>query len=118
MSLRAFLAEGHAAPVEALGAELMRRIAAVVPVLSVPLVAAALGAGAGSREELLARMEAMVARLQAAGAVLKLPPQGVTAALEEGLAPLIERGIVTKGLQVVPSEARLLAFYAAAVPEV
>jgi glycerol-3-phosphate O-acyltransferase len=118
VSLRAFLAEGHAAPVEALGAELMQRIAAVVPVLSVPLVAAALGAGAGSREELLARMEATVARLQAAGAVLKLPPQGVTAALEEGLAPLIERGIVTPGLQVVPGEARLLAFYAAAVPEV
>jgi len=55
--------------------------------------------------------------LQAAGAVLKLPPQGVAAALEEGLAPLIRRGIVTEALQPVPSETALLAFYAASVPE-
>ena len=117
VSLRAFLAEGHAAPVEELGALLMQRIAAVVPVLPVPLVAAALGQGAASRADLLARMEARVARLQAAGAVLKLPPQGVAAALEEGLAPLIRRGIVTEALQPVPSEVALLAFYAASVPE-
>jgi hypothetical protein len=82
----------------------------------VPLVAAALGEGAADRAELLARMEALSARLREAGAVLKLPPQGIEAVLDEGLTPLVGRGIVTPGLQVVPEEAALLAFYAAAVP--
>jgi glycerol-3-phosphate O-acyltransferase len=116
MSLRAFLAAGGS--VEGLGAALMERIAAVVPVLPVPLVAAALGEGAPSREELLARVEALVARLEAAGAVLKLPPQGVERALDEGLAPLIARGLVTPKLQPVAAERAVLAFYAASVPVV
>jgi glycerol-3-phosphate O-acyltransferase len=49
---------------------------------------------------------------------LKLPPQGLTAALEEGLAPLVQRGIVTAALQPVAAERALLQFYAASVPEV
>ncbi len=65
LSLRAFLAAGGT--VEGLGTALMERIAAVVPVLPVPLVAAALGQGAADRAELRARMEALAARLQAAG---------------------------------------------------
>ena len=116
VSLRAYLAEGNT--VRGLGPRLMAAIAAVVPVLPVPLVARALGDGAASREELRARIEALVARLKAAGAVLKLPPQGLDAALEEGLTPLIARGLVTKALQPVLSERRLLQFYAAAIPDV
>jgi glycerol-3-phosphate O-acyltransferase len=104
--------------VETLGERLMRAIAAVVPVLPVPLVAKALGEGVASREELMARVTALVDRLRDAGAVLKLPPQGVEAALAEGLAPLIARGIVTEALQPVALEAGLLRFYAASVPEV
>ncbi len=114
VSLRDHLAAGG--KVEALGDVLMARIAAVVPVLPVPLVAAALGEGAESREALLARMEAMAERLASAGAVLKLPPQGMAQALEEGLAPLLARGLVTEGLQPVAAERALLAFYAASVP--
>lgn len=116
VSLREFLAAGGS--VEGLGARLMAAIAEVVPVLPVPLVARALGEGAASREELRGRLEALVARLKAAGAVLKLPPQGVEAVLDEGLAPLIARGLVTEGLQPIASERRLLEFYAAAIPEV
>jgi glycerol-3-phosphate O-acyltransferase len=116
VSLRDFLTAGGT--VEALGARLMAAIAEVVPVLPVPLVARALGEGATSREELRGRVEALVARLTAAGAVLKLPPQGVDAVLDEGLAPLIARGLVSEGLQPVALERRLLAFYAAAIPEV
>ena len=101
-----------------LGARLMAAIAAVVPVLPVPLVAAALGAGAASREVLQARVEAMMARLTAAGAVVKLPPQGMAAVMAEGLEPLIARGLVTEGLQPVAGQEAVLAFYAAAVPEV
>ena len=117
VSLRAFLAEGHAAPVEALGQRLMERITGVVPVLPVPLVAAALGQGAASRNDLLMRVQALTGRLAAAGAVMHLP-EDPAAALEEGLAPLIARGVVTSDLQPVPSGAALLAFYAASVPAV
>ncbi len=115
LSLRAFVAAGGT--VEGLGAALMTRIAAVVPVLPVPLVAAALGEGAANRDELLARVQALVARLEAAGAVLKLPPQGMERTLEEGLAPLVARGLVTRELQPVAAEKALLAFYAASVPK-
>jgi glycerol-3-phosphate O-acyltransferase len=115
VSLRAHLATGGG--VEALGERLMAAIAGVVPVLPVPLVARALGEGAASREELQARIEALTAGLKAAGAVLKLPPQGVAAVLEEGLSPLIARGLVSEDLQPVAAERALLNFYAASVPE-
>jgi glycerol-3-phosphate O-acyltransferase len=95
----------------------MAAIAEVVPVLPVPLVAKALGEGAASRMELVGRMEALLARLKAAGAVLKLPPQGLEAVLDEGLGPLIRRGLVSEDLQPVAEGRSLLAFYAASVPE-
>jgi glycerol-3-phosphate O-acyltransferase len=116
VSLREHLTAGGT--VEALGERLMAAISAVVPVLPVPLVARAIGDGAASREELMQRIEALVGRLSAAGTVLKLPPQGLAVALEEGLTPLVKRGLVTEGLQPVPEERSLLAFYAASVPEV
>jgi glycerol-3-phosphate O-acyltransferase len=115
VSLRGHLAAGGT--VEGLGARLMAAIAAVVPVLPVPLVALALGEGAASREELAARVTVLIARLEAAGAVLKLPPQGIDAVLAEGLGPLIRRGIVTEALQPVATEKALLAFYAAPVDQ-
>jgi glycerol-3-phosphate O-acyltransferase len=115
VSLRAHLAAGGT--VDTLGQRLMAAIAAVVPVLPVPLVARALGDGAASREELALRVTALAARLTAAGAVLRLPPQGAEAILAEGLDPLIRRGLVGPDLQALPAGRALLAFYAAAVPE-
>jgi glycerol-3-phosphate O-acyltransferase len=115
VSLREHLGAGGT--VDALGERLMAAIAAVVPVLPVPLVAKALGEGAASREELMQRIEGLIAALRAKGAVLKLPPQGGEAVLEEGLTPLIRRGIVTDSLQPVATEAAVLRFYAASVPE-
>jgi glycerol-3-phosphate O-acyltransferase len=82
----------------------------------VPLVAAALAEGAASRDELQSRVEALITRLVAAGAVLKLPPQGIEATLTEGLLPLIARGLVSVDLQPVASERAVLQFYAASVP--
>ena len=116
VSLRAFLAGGGS--IQALGARLMAAITEVVPVLPVPLVARALGEGAASHAELRGRVEALVDRLTASGAVLKLPPQGLDRTLDEGLTPLIARGLVTSALQPVASERALLAFYAASVPEI
>lgn len=115
VSLRDHLAGGGT--VEALGERLMAAIAAVVPVLPVPLVARALGAGVASREDLQARVQEMIGQLQAAGAVLKLPPAGGASVLDEGLEPLIKRGLVTSDLIPVPEQRSLLEFYAASVPD-
>ncbi len=113
VALRGHLAAGGT--VESLGDRLMAEITAVVPVLPVPLVALALGAGAASRGDLADRVTALIARLGAAGAVLMLPQQGIEAVLAEGLGPLIRRGLVTEDLQPVDGQAALLAFYAAPV---
>ncbi len=114
LSLREHLGAGGT--VEGLGERLMAAIAAVVPVLPVPLVARALGEGAASREELSARVEALMVGLRTAGAVLKLPPVGGASVLDEGLEPLIRRGLVSAELKPVPAERALLEFYAASVP--
>ena len=58
------------------------------------------------------RVMALTLRLTQAGAVMKLPT-GIDAVLDQGLAPLIARGLVTEALQPVADERALLAFYAA-----
>jgi glycerol-3-phosphate O-acyltransferase len=91
----------------------MQAIAAVVPVLPVPLVAAAvLRGGDGPLEE---RVAALASVLREAGAVLKLPPAGLAPALAEGLAPLVARGIVQADGMILPAGLPLLRFYAAPV---
>ncbi|MCX7646960.1 MAG: 1-acyl-sn-glycerol-3-phosphate acyltransferase [Rhodobacteraceae bacterium] len=96
LSLTAFLATPHADPVAALAEELMRRIAAEVPRLPVPLVAEAmLAAGRPLSEAQLADMV----------------PEGAP----EGLANLRMRGLVVEtpeGLAIRPGEEPLFAFYA------
>lgn len=95
----------------------MTAIGAVVPVLPVPLVAEALGQGASSRDELIGRIEVLIERLKAAGAALKLPTT-IESVLQEGLDPLIKRGLVSKDLKPVANEVDLLAFYAASVRQI
>ena len=112
VSLRAYLAAGSGG-VEDLGRRLMDEIAAVVPVLAVPLIAAAILQGGDG--PLQARVTALAARLQAQGAVLKLPPAGIAQTLSEGLVPLVARGIVGSGGVVLPLGLPLLRFYAAPV---
>jgi glycerol-3-phosphate O-acyltransferase len=115
ISLKAYLAEGHDPSIEALGARLMAAIGQTVPVVPVPLVAAALQEGAGGRAGIEARAAALVARLTEAGAELRLAPHGIATTVEEGLRPLIARGILTKDLLPVTARRPLLAFYAASV---
>jgi glycerol-3-phosphate O-acyltransferase len=115
LSLRDHLAAGG--DVEGLGARLMEAIARAVPVLPVPLLAAVLAEGGVTRADVEARTEAMVARLTAAGAVVKLPPQGLAATVTEGLAPLVARGIVDADLAPVAGMSAYLAFYAAPVQQ-
>jgi len=115
VSLEGFKDDVKEATPDALGQHLMAAIARVVPVVPVALVAAALREGSANRAELAVVMARLQGELQARGAVLKLPPQGLTAALEEGLAPLIGRRLVTEDLKPVAGAERVLAFYAAAV---
>lgn len=115
VSLRAFLTQTPGAPVEVLAARLMAEIAQVVPVTPVPLVAAALMAGPADRAALLAETQALADRLRAADAVLRLPPQGIGATLDEGLTPLLARGLVGEDLRPAPGARAVLDFYAAPV---
>jgi glycerol-3-phosphate O-acyltransferase len=94
---------------EELGAHLMSAIAAVVPVLPVPLIAAALQRAPQSQGDLLAVAQCMIDDLAAKGAVLKLPR--ADRLLQFGLTPLIARGIVRADLSIADPD--LLQFYAA-----
>ncbi|MDT8853977.1 1-acyl-sn-glycerol-3-phosphate acyltransferase [Paracoccaceae bacterium Fryx2] len=116
LSLRDWLAGGE--DTEALGAVLMAGVAASVPILPVPLVAAALADGPVLRADLPGVLRAQIARLVACGAVLKLPPGD--GALAEGLRVLEARGIVADGpfgLTAVAGQQALLAFHAAGVQQ-
>lgn len=113
ISLREFLAEQPAARPEALGRRLMEAIARVVPVLPVPLVAAAVLRG-GPLESTCA---ALADQLAAAGAELKLAPQGMAATVAEGLSLLKARGILGADGQPVGSRRTVLLYYAASVQQ-
>lgn len=115
ISLRQHLAEVPDGSTEALGARLMAAIVQTVPVVPVPLIAAALQDGAGGRAGVEARTAALIARLTEAGAELRLAPQGLAATVEEGLHRLIARGILTQDMVPVVEKRPLLAFYAASV---
>jgi glycerol-3-phosphate O-acyltransferase len=115
VSLRAFYEAQPDAPVDALAARLMSEIARVVPVTPVPLVAAALEAGPADRAALEAEVARLVAALEADEAVLRLPPQGLAATVDEGLVPLQKRLLVGPDLKALPGTGALVAFYAAPV---
>ncbi|MCX7888992.1 MAG: 1-acyl-sn-glycerol-3-phosphate acyltransferase [Rhodobacteraceae bacterium] len=117
VSLGAFLAAGGGDATERLAAELMDRICQSLPVLPVPLVAAAIADEAGlPLAEVLARSESMVAALAAAGAEPVLPPGGVRGAVEAGIDMLVLRRILRRAgdrIEVAEGQGPILGFYAA-----
>lgn len=115
VSLRTLYAAHPQLTVEDLAARLMAEIERVVPVLPVPLVAAALGAGAQDRAALGAGVMALLDALRARGAVMKLPPEGLERVLDEGLCSLIARGFVAPDLSVAPGGQAMLKYYGASV---
>jgi glycerol-3-phosphate O-acyltransferase len=118
ISLRAFMVQ-DGATTETLGVRLMADIAAVVPVLPVPLVAAALMQGVVTRAALPGRLQAMVDALLTQGAVLRLPPQGMDRTLIEGLEPLIARGLVHEGPEgLTVADLGMVGFYAASLQKI
>ncbi|WP_425429291.1 1-acyl-sn-glycerol-3-phosphate acyltransferase [Citreimonas salinaria] len=106
-----------AADADALATTLMQRIAAIVPVLPVPLVAWLLmQAERQSREELERGTDAAVARL--GDAQVHLPRGSSAAAVEVGLQALTGRGIAAEqGGQyaIVPEQRALAEYYANSV---
>jgi glycerol-3-phosphate O-acyltransferase len=118
ISLRAFLASNPGADTTTLGIHLMAEIERSVPVLSVPLVAAALlEAGPNTEQTLRARVDGILRQLALAGAVLRVSPLGVDATIKEGLAPLVARGILGADLVPTTRGAPIVKFYAAAVQQ-
>ncbi len=118
LSLRDFLHQAPEASTETLAETLMDRIRAAVPVLPVPLAAAALVKcdGDATRDTLEASAEALLATLQERHAWLHLDAPDLKAALDEGIAALALRGIVTVDgaqLRTAPGQAEVLDFYAA-----
>jgi len=115
VSLTAFMATHPHATTEALGQHLMAAIGAVVPVVPVPLVAAALARGPRDFAGLVAEVEAMQVALLACGAVLKLAPQGTAATVQEALDVLQGRRLVGADYNVCDGAQPMLDFYAASI---
>ena len=109
----------HEADAATLGAALMARVAEVVPVLPVPLVAAALRAGARDRAAVAAMVTDLSSQLAARGIPVELPEGGVEVAVSDALAQLLARRIVVElnGLQIAEGKADLLAFQAGPVEQ-
>lgn len=115
VSLRGF-AEGQA-DAEVLAAHLMTEIKRVVPILPLPLLAAALQQPVADKAALVEAVDTLIQRLTAVGAVMRLPGNGATQVVAEGLPSLVNRGLVSGDLAISAGSERLLAFYAASVQQ-
>ncbi|WP_045387435.1 1-acyl-sn-glycerol-3-phosphate acyltransferase [Falsirhodobacter sp. alg1] len=118
ISLREWRANTANDQPEAFARNLMEKVACAVPILPVPLVAAAIGPEGLARPDLLPGVMALAQRLEAVGATLMLPEGGVEAAVEEGLRSLISREILYEKsgqLVVAPRRLAILQFYGSAV---
>jgi glycerol-3-phosphate O-acyltransferase len=118
LSLTDFIANERGDQAKALGSTLMGRIAQVMPITPVPLVAHALNDGVRS----VVALEALVRRrLNAAtttGAQIYVPHDEIAMTIEAGLGALIERRVLSRTgdiLTVTPEGEKLIAFYAASV---
>ena len=104
-----------------LAAELMSRVAAIIPVLPVSLVADVLRAAPGrpwTELELKAAVQSRLLELEAAGAAVYIPHEDRDYAVEVGLRMLVLRHVLDldDGLyRVRENERRLLAYYANAI---
>jgi glycerol-3-phosphate O-acyltransferase len=119
LSLSDFLSRGHVDAPAALGAELMGRIARVMPVTPVPLVAHVLTQGARTEEELHLAARAVMAEAQARGVTLLVPREDEAYTVEAGLRTFTERRMLSIGedghLSLTEEGRALAAYYAASV---
>jgi len=121
LSLAAFAGPGGTVDVAALGAELMARIGASMPVLPVALLAAVLVEAERplTRDEAVARALALARALAARGARLHLPESGEEAALKSAFRMIGLRGLLSRApgrtYSAAAKDRRILAFYARSV---
>jgi len=118
LSLAGFLRARHPDPATALGAALMGRIAAVMPVTPVPLVAHALADGARSVTALEALVRRRIDAARSRGATVHIPRDDIPYTVEVGLRALIERRLLKRAgdrLEVSDEGAAIVAYYAASV---
>ncbi|MFN4059089.1 MAG: 1-acyl-sn-glycerol-3-phosphate acyltransferase [Roseinatronobacter sp.] len=120
LSLQDLRAQHPDLSADMLSAMLMTRIQAAIPVLPVPLVAAALVRAGGKmpRDVLVPAIEGLVASLQAQSAWLHLPQGASAQAATEGLAALLLRGLVESRndtLFIAPEEEQAVSFYASSI---
>ena len=120
LSLAAFMREREGNDIEALGAELMQRVGAVVPVLPVSLVATVMLEAKGplSTLEIKLRTQALMHALVAAGAHAHIPRGDDDYAIEVGLRMMRMRHMIEEKdalLSANPAETALLTYYANAI---
>ncbi|WP_296418586.1 1-acyl-sn-glycerol-3-phosphate acyltransferase [Pseudooctadecabacter sp.] len=110
LSLRDF-AIRHDGDTKALGEELMTRIAAVIPVVPVPLVCRALLGGAVTEDDIAA---AITRDLDAMPAGLRKPQRDGAQLADDGLTILRRRGLVTGqgGLAIATGQDDVITYYA------
>ena len=111
LSLRDF-AHHHSGATEAVGAELMARIAAVIPILPVPLVARALLSGAETAEQVTANVQA---DLEALGTKpVPKPRRPLADIVADGLTHVQKRRLITgEDSFTIPEDQRaVLQYYA------
>lgn len=110
LSLRAF-AESHSGETKDVGAELMNRIAGVVPLLPVPLVARALLAGATTEDEVTQHIQTT---LEHVPDPVRKPRRSAALMCQDGLTILRRRKIVSDGpvLAVGDGQDPVLRYYA------
>ncbi len=124
LSLRGYLTGQPDANTETLADRLMMRIRAAVPLLPVPLTAAAMvrageaAAGGVALPDLQARLAELVDEAAAKGANLHLVEGDVAASLRFGVESLLRHGILIRDgdlLRPVPRREALVGYYAASV---
>ena len=118
LSLTEFLKEPADDVPALLGAELMQRIGAVMPVVPVPLVSYALRAGVRDRAELRARVGDLVEGARRRGAEVHIPRDDLDYTTEAGLRALIERRMLSEtpgGFVLSEDGEAIVAFYARSV---
>lgn len=118
LSLSDFLTQPHDDNAADLGKALMSRIAAVTPIVPVPLIAHALRDGARDAEALKAAVLSRIDRASARGSSVHLAREDLDYTIEAGLRALMERGFVERSddtLTLTESGSSVVDYYAASV---
>jgi len=120
LSLRAFLKEPHEDVAKDLGAAVMERVAASVPVMPVPIIAWHLEQAGGQmvRTELEALFERDMAAFEARGLNICLPQSGAWKGMDAALRMLQARGLIAQEegkVRLIEKHGDLARYYAQSV---